>query len=68
MRVPCCLSVCVCIPTDQILFCRYSYGIRAGRSGIRFPAVQDFSLLHSVQTGTEVHADTVVPEVKRPGA
>jgi hypothetical protein len=31
---------------------RYSYGLTAR---VRFPAVQDFSLFHSVQTGPEAH-------------
>jgi hypothetical protein len=35
----------------------YSDGLRAGRSGVRFPAgAGNFSLYHLVQTGSGVHA------------
>jgi hypothetical protein len=34
---------------------RYSDGLQAGRPGFDFPTLQDFSLLHSVQTDSGAH-------------
>jgi hypothetical protein len=45
---------------------RDSDGLRAGWPGVRFPAgARDFSLLHSVQTGSGVHA--ISPRLERLG-